>query len=180
MLLDRQNSLLLVIDVQEKLAPATDNHERVVENGEKLMTAASRLDVPILVSEQYPKGLGATLAPLRRLAPDGAIIDKVHFSCADDDRIRGRIEESGRRQIVLAGMEAHVCVAQTALALKEAGYAPAVVADAITSRDPANKALAIERLQQAGVTVVPTESVLFEWMHSSQDPSFKDLSKLIR
>jgi nicotinamidase-related amidase len=180
MLLNRDHGLLMVIDVQERLAPATADPETVIGNSEKLLTAAARLGIPVIVTEQYPKGLGGTVAALRDKAPKDAIMDKVHFSCAGDERIRERLEASGRWQVVITGMEAHVCVAQTALALRNNGFDVAVVADAVTSRDPANKELALARLREAGVTLIPTESVLFEWLGNSQDPAFKELTAMIK
>ncbi len=180
MILDREQSCLVVIDVQQRLTPAMHEPDTMIDNCAVLMRAASRLGVPTLVSEQYPKGLGATVPQLAELADAATIIDKVHFSCAADDRCRGWIEEAGRPQVVICGIESHVCVTQTALGLSDAGYGCAVVADAVSSRDPANRALALERLRANGVEIVATEMVLFEWLESAQDPAFKDVSALIK
>lgn len=180
MLLNRDHGLLMVIDVQERLAPATADPDTVIRNSVTLMTAANKLGIPVIVTEQYPKGLGPTVKPIKDLAPENAIMDKVHFSCARDDRIRDCLEKNPYWQIVITGMEAHVCVAQTALSLQDDGFDVAVVADAVTSRDPANKELALDRLREAGVTLIPTESVLFEWLGNSQDPAFKELTAMIR
>jgi nicotinamidase-related amidase len=180
MLLEADESVLCVIDVQERLAPATAEPDQVIAKTGLLMTAAARLDVPILVSEQYPKGLGPTVETLSKLAPDGSIYPKIHFSCSDDPDYRARLDGLGRRQAVLTGMEAHVCVLQTALGAQSAGYEVAVVADAVTSRDPANKAAALQRLAANGVEIVTTEMVVFEWLKAAGSDAFRELSKLIK
>jgi len=180
MLLDADKSVLCVIDVQQRLTPAMAEPEQVIARSELLMTAAARLGVPVLVSEQYPKGLGPTVEPLAKLAPDGATYPKVHFSCTDDPGYRAGLDASGRRQAVLTGIEAHVCVLQTALGAKAAGYEVAVVADAVSSRDPANKALALERLAANGIEIVTSEMVVFEWMKQAGTEAFKALSPLIK
>lgn len=180
MLLDADKSVLCVIDVQERLAPATAEPDQVVEKTALLMTAAARLDVPILISEQYPKGLGRTVEALSELAPADAIHPKIHFSCTEDPDYRARLDGLGRAQAVLTGMEAHVCVLQTALGAQSAGYEVAVVADAITSRDPANKAAALARLAANGIEIVSTEMVVFEWLKAAGSDAFRELSKLIK
>lgn len=180
MLLEARRSALLIVDMQERLLPAMDGGEPALANAARLMEAAGRLGVPMLVSEQYPKGLGPTVPPLAALAPTGTVAEKLHFSCLADPGWRGRFERLDRRQAVLAGVEAHVCVLQTALGLKAAGYEPAVVADATASRRPESKAMAFDRLRQNGVEVVTTEMVLFEWLGQAGTAEFKALSGLIR
>jgi len=180
MLLDADKSVLCVIDVQKRLAPAMADPERVVAKSALLMTAAARLDVPVLISEQYPKGLGPTVDALTKMAPEGSIYPKIHFSCADDPDYRARLDALGRTQAVLTGMEAHVCVLQTALGARIAGYQVAVVADAVTSRDPANKAAALERMAANGVEIATTEMVVFEWLKAAGSDAFRELSALIK
>jgi nicotinamidase-related amidase len=180
MLIERDKSCLLVVDVQEKLAPAMAEPVAVVRNAGILMQAASRLAIPLLVSEQYPQGLGTTVPELRALAPDSARIAKLSFSCAADPTLRQRIEEARRSLLVIAGLEAHVCVLQSALGFRQAGYQIVVVADAISSRTPANREAALQRLRENGVEVATTEMVLFEWLGQAGTPEFKELSRLIR
>lgn len=180
MKLHPDQSLLLIVDVQERLAPAIHDGAAIVAACGKLVEAATRLDIPVLVSEQYPKGLGPTVEALRRRVAPASMLDKVHFSCLGDEDIRARIDASGRRQIVLAGMEAHVCVLQTGLDLAAGGWSVAVVADAVGSRDPAHKALGIDRLVQAGADAVCVEMVLFEWLVTAQHPAFKDIQALVK
>lgn len=183
MLIARDRSSLLVVDVQEKLAPAVSEGERVVRNAAILMQGVARLGVPVLVSEQYPKGLGRTVSDLLALAPDGAVVEKLHFSCAGEPAVRQRLEglfALGRNQVVICGMETHVCVLQTALALKEAGFAPVVVADATSSRTKANREAGLARLRLNGVEVATTEMVVFEWLGRAGTAEFRSLVALIK
>ena len=180
MLIERHKSCLLVVDVQEKLAPAMADPAGVIRNTGILMRAAARLAVPLVVSEQYPQGLGTTVPELRALAPDSARIAKLNFSCAADPALQQRIKEAQRSLIVIAGLEAHVCVLQSALGFRQAGYEIVVVADAISSRAPANREAALQRLRENGVEVATTEMVLFEWLGQAGTPEFKELSRLIK
>jgi|SRR5690606_14772544 len=180
MLLDARQSALLLVDVQERLLPVMDQGEALLANCAILMQAAGRLGVPMLVSEQYPKGLGRTVPALAAMAPTGAIAEKLHFSCLGDAGYRARFESLARPQAVIAGIEAHICVLQTALSLKAEGRQCAVVADAVGSRRPASRDLALDRLRANGIEVVSTEMVLFEWMARAGTAEFKDVSKLIR
>ena len=180
MLLSAARSCLVVVDIQERLAPAVANPEGVIRRVGILMRAAQRLGVPILVSEQYPKGLGPSVPEVASLAPVGATVAKLHFSCAAEPEFAKRVEALDRDLVVVAGMEAHVCVLQTALGLKEAGYCVAVVADAVTSRRELDRSMALERMRGEGVTIVTTEMVVFEWLHRAATPEFKELSALIK
>ncbi len=180
MLIDAARSLFLLVDVQENLGPVVADPRAVYRNCGLLLRAANRLGVPVLVSEQYPKGLGPTLGELRQLVPDDAVMTKMHFSCAADPAIAARVRGLGRDQIVVAGTEAHVCVLQTALGFKQAGYQVFVAGDACSSRVAANHASALARMAACGVQVATTESVVFEWLHVAGTPEFKDLIALIK
>lgn len=183
MLIHRDKSFLLVIDVQERLLPAMQGGDEMLRNTGILIEAARRLDIPALASEQYVKGLGATVEPLRGVLGNAPRVEKMHFSCMADDAFRARLGEyatAGRNQAVLAGIEAHVCVLQTALGLREAGFEVFVVADATASRKVDNHALAMARCRQNGVQVVATEMVVFEWLHVSGTDEFRIVSKLIK
>lgn len=180
MLLDASRSLLLVVDIQERLLPAMEEAPRVVAAAAKLMKAAARLGVPVLVSEQYPKGIGATVPALGALAPSGSVFAKMTFSCADTQAIADAVAASGRTQLVLCGIEAHVCVLQTALGFAARGLGVAVAWDATASRRESDRALAADRLRQAGVVLVSTEMVLFEWLGRAGTPEFKDMLALIK
>ena len=180
MLIERANSQLLVVDMQERLVPVMAERERVVTACGTLLQAANALAVPVLASEQYPKGLGRTVADLEPLIDPARRREKIEFSCYANAAIRASLAETGRKHVILAGIEAHVCVLQTALELAGTGYAVFVVADAIASRRAESREIALRRLASAGTTVVTVEMVLFEWLRSAADPEFRTLSRLIR
>ena len=183
MKLQAEKSQLLVIDVQERLAPVMHDMDAMTHQCGTLIEAACHLDIPMMISEQYRKGLGATLAPLREKAQNAPLMEKMHFSCFDDPNMRNYLEEkakSGHEQFVLTGIEAHICVAQTALDLAAAGHQTYVVADAVTSRKPRSVEIALERLRDEGVKIITTEMALFEWLHQSGTDMFKKISKLVK
>ncbi|HZD27056.1 MAG TPA: hydrolase [Alphaproteobacteria bacterium] len=180
MLLDATRAQLLIVDVQERLLPAMHDPETVTAGCARLLRAAAVLEVPVLVSEQYPKGLGPTVPEVAELIPSGAVMDKVHFSCTGDAAIMDRLKRNDRSQVVIAGIEAHVCVLQTALTLQQRGFEPFVVMDAVSSRRPESVALAQTRLAEGGVDLVNGEMVLFEWLGQAGTPAFKSLSPLLK
>jgi isochorismate hydrolase len=177
MLIKAETSSLLIVDVQEKLAPAMSHIDRVVKNASILMQAATRFSIPQLVSEQYPEGLGATVEALA----GGDPVAKMSFSCMGDEGYVSRFQALDRPQAVIVGIEAHVCVLQTAMDLMGWGKVQVfVVADATSSRSPDNHAMAMHRLRGAGAQIVTTEMVLFEWLGQAGTPEFKDLRKYIK
>lgn len=180
MLIKQGQSCLLMIDVQERLLAAMREPESMLANCEVLLRAASLMAVPVLVTEQYPAGLGPTVSRLNGLAGGARRLEKVHFSCFAEPGPRTAIEDCGRSQMVLAGMEAHVCVAQTALDLALAGYDVFVVGDATISRTAANRDAALMRLRDAGIAIVTAEMVLFEWLGRADSESFRALVPLIK
>jgi len=184
MLLTRSAAHLLLIDLQERLMPAMTGGDAVIANVRILASAAARLGVPVTVTEQYPRGLGATVAAVADAVPDAPRLPKLAFSAAGDAGIAARIAEiarvQGRDEIVIAGVEAHVCVLQSALGLRAQGLRVAVVADATASRRPASAEAALARLAQAGVSIVTTEMVVFEWLGAAGTDDFKALSQAIR
>ena len=149
MLIDRHQSLLLIVDIQEKLAPAIHEGAAAIANNQRLLAAADRLGVPIVVSEQYVRGLGPTVPALQPLPAGAQRFEKMHFSCAREPGFLDLIADSGRHRIIVTGMEAHVCVLQTVLGLLDAGYAVCLVEDATSSRTPANRAAAISRMRRS-------------------------------
>jgi nicotinamidase-related amidase len=184
MRMDRQRSQLLLIDLQARLVPAIVDGAEVVAAAARLAAFARRLSVPITASEQYRKGLGATVGELRdALGNDTPVLEKIAFSCLGDPGLAARIAElrgEGHDQVVVAGVEAHVCVGQSVLDLRANGLEVFVVAEAVGSRKPASKALALERMARAGATVVDAEMVAFEWLERAGTPEFKDLQALIK
>ncbi|WP_269533851.1 isochorismatase family protein [Chitinimonas sp. BJYL2] len=176
MLMHADNCTLLVVDVQDKLIPAVAEAPRLVAAVRWLMDAARMNGVPIVLSEQYPQGLGHTVAALRAVVPDAPVVDKTSFSCVAADCLKGT-PAAVREQVVICGMEAHVCVLQTALELRAAGKQVFLVQDAIGSRSHDDKQAAIARAAAAGVQIVTREMALFEWMRDSRVPQFREASK---
>ena len=183
MTLDRARTALVVIDVQERLFPAmdADHREEVMRNIKVLTATARRLNLGTLVTEQYPKGLGHTLQEVKDALPPGVQpVEKVAFSCQGVEAFRSRLTATGARQLLLAGIEAHVCVLMSALDLLAEGYAVHIVADAVTSRTQANWRLAMAQLRQAGAVVTTTETVLFQLLRQADTADFRELARLIR
>jgi nicotinamidase-related amidase len=184
MLLNRDKSQLLIVDVQDKLLDAISGKDRVVERCVRLVRAAKMLHVPITLSEQYPQGLGPTVDPIREASANaGFVVDKVEFSCLRNEALRDRLHElrrQGRPQVVVGGIEAHVCVLQTAIDLEAQGFEAFVVADAIGSRSKISRKLAMTRLLKAGADIVDSEMVMFEWLERAGTPEFKELQALIK
>lgn len=179
-LLRAERSLLFIVDVQAGLAAAVAAAERRLERLRLLLAAAERLAVPVVVSEHYPAGLGHTDLRLLPL-PDGTTVHgKISFSCWREPALKAAIEAAGRPQIVLAGMEAHVCVLQTALDLQAAGFAVHLAADATGSREEADRGLAFERLARRGCEIVSSEMVAFEWLERGDTADFKALIGAIK
>jgi nicotinamidase-related amidase len=177
-ILERSRSVLCLIDFQEKLMKAIDGAEDVVANAGRLLAAAEILEVPVLTTEQNPKGLGPTVPELAR--PDGAhpVVAKV---CFDASQATGVLDSlPAGHHIVIAGCEAHVCVLQTALGLLDRSRRVYIVGDAIGSRRPESKKAALKRLDRAGAEIVTTEMVAFEWLRNAEDPAFKAVMALIK
>ncbi len=183
-LLDSARTQLLVVDVQERLLPAMAQADLALAHCARLAQAAAILDIPITVSEQYPKGMGRTVDALRVHLPQGApVFEKLSFSCLADaalaERLRG-LADDGRDQILLCGLEAHVCVLQTAIEAQEAGLSAFVAADAVSSRAPDSKTLALARMARAGVEIVTSEMAIFEWQRVAGAGHFKALMALVK
>lgn len=183
MLARASDSILVLVDVQVQLSAAMPEsaRERVLRNSGILLQAAALLNIPLLVTEQYPKGLGHTEASLTALLPSHTpLIEKTCFSCCAAPGFMAKLEASGRTQIILAGMETHVCILQTALELAGAGRSVFTAEDAVCARAEAHHHNALARLRHNGVTVTNTESVLFEWLGDAAHKEFKNISRLIR
>ena len=181
-ILSREQSLLLVVDVQEKLFPAMDSELRdsVAKNLKVLGTAARRLSLPLLLSEQYPKGLGHTLPELQEALGHLSPVEKVSFSCCDVPSFAEQLKAARRSQVVLAGIEAHVCVLMTGLGLLSLGYQVHVVADATCSRSRQNWQLGLDQLRQAGAVITSTESVVFQLLRRADTDEFRAIQALIK
>jgi nicotinamidase-related amidase len=181
MLVSASKSSLLLVDIQERLLPAIAEPQRVIDKSAILLKAAQELGLPVTVSEQYPKGLGRTSPELA--IKDAVVMEKLAFSCWRDEAMRAhfiKLHDGGRPQVILAGIEAHVCVLQTCIDLAMAGFAVFAVSDAMSSRKPESAELAIQRMRADGVQVVNTEMVVFELLEKAGTAEFKGLSGLIR
>jgi isochorismate hydrolase len=180
-LLKASDSALLIVDIQEKFRPVVPGIEGVIRNAEILARAAVRLKIPVLASEQYPKGLGATVAELRQWLPaDQEYSHKLRFSALGSDSVREGLKAAGRGQVVMTGLETHVCVMQSGLELMAAGYSLYLVADAVASRKSPDREAALQRLQRHGAELVTTEMVVFEWLRAAGTPEFKELQALVK
>jgi nicotinamidase-related amidase len=179
-LLCRERTLLLVIDVQRRLAPVIASNETVLANCARLIQGCRVLDVPLIVSEQYPRGLGETVEGIRSLATDEEIAEKITFSCLRNRPLAERLAESGRDTLLICGMEAHVCVTQTVLDALDAGYHVQVAADAVGSRCPDNRLVALARMAREGAVMTTTESALFELLKKAGTAEFKKISTLVK
>lgn len=177
MLLDREKSCLLLVDMQEKLMTNILHADRLIERCQWLMRLASELDTPLIVSEQYSKGLGSTIEPLRKFMPGKAEIDKIHFSCYRDMTFVKQWQALNKKQLIIMGIETHVCVLQTALDAIDAGVETFVVVDAVGSRHELDHHYALKRMKQAGAQLITGEMIFFEWLKQAGTPSFKALSQ---
>jgi nicotinamidase-related amidase len=180
-LLRSADSVLAIIDIQEKFRPTIAGIDDLIKRTEILARAAIRLGVPVLATEQYPKALGATVPEIKRWLPDSqAYLPKMCFSSAACDPFREALAATGRKQVVLAGIETHVCVLQTALELAASGYSIYVVEDAVSSRHSADRQAALERMSRHGVERITAEMAVFEWLRQAGTPEFKELQALIK
>jgi len=177
MLLQAGQSLVLLIDMQQKLAPAIFEHKEVEQAAAWVLQVALQLDVPVWATEQYPQGIGSTLPTLAELIPEANILQKMHFSALKEPHIASSLACTERKQIVLLGTEAHVCVLQSALDLVELGYSVFVVTEAVGSRTEENKQLALSRMQHSGVHIISKEMLAFEWLECCGTDTFRQISK---
>ena len=179
-LLSRDETALIIIDVQEKLFERVEDGDRIADSICKLIRFANILGIPIILTEQYPEGLGPTIHRIRELIPNVKPIEKIEFSCMASREFRRRLSEINVKNLVLTGIEAHICVAQTAIEAITSGYKVYVVYDAISSRHRDDKAIAIERMKQHGVYMVTSEMLMYEVLRRAGTPEFKEILKLVR
>lgn len=181
--LRREDALLVVIDVQEKLMPVIDGHELVEKNIDRLVRGFHLLSIPALLTEQYVKGLGGSVAGVRKTFEETvgySPIEKACFSAYGCGDFRSALEKTGRHHAVVAGVESHVCVYQTVTDLIEGGFDVTLIADATSSRSAANKEIAVRRMTAGGAHLSSTEMALFELLVSSGTDEFRAISKLVK
>jgi nicotinamidase-related amidase len=178
--LNTENAVLLLIDFQERLFPVMHDKEKLLRNVVKLIQGIKVLEVPVMLTEQYPKGLGPTIPEIKGLLPDVKPVEKVCFSCCDEPAFGETLGSLKRQQVLIAGIEAHICVYQTAMALARAGYEVQVVGDGVASRDPENKLVALFRMGAAGISPTTTEMALFELLKVAKGDKFKQISAIVK
>ena len=179
--LSPENCLLVVVDIQERLLPAIPSGRQIVFNARRLLEAAGAIGVPVVVTEQYPQGLGSTVPELSPYIPEGTtVLPKKSFSIYDDEHIRTEIGNHGRSQIILCGVETHVCIQQSAFDLLRTGYEVHIIVDAVGSRFASNQEIALRRFESSGMALTTAESLLFEWCRTAEHPQFKMFSRLAK
>ncbi|MBI9021386.1 MAG: hydrolase [Verrucomicrobia bacterium] len=178
-MLKRDNTILVFIDVQGRLAERVDRSECLFGNLLRLLQGMNVLGIPVVVTEQLPEKLGPTRDEFQEFI-SGSPISKSSFGCCSEPEFLQWLENSGRNQVILCGIETHICVYQTAMELLTAGFEVHVATDAVSSRDPANKALAIRRMENEGVKLTGTEMLLFELLGDAKNPAFKSILQIVK
>ena len=178
--LSAENSLVLIIDIQDKLVAAL-NKDVIVKNAIKVASAANFLNIPVLLTEQYPKGLGHTVAELQSALPqDSSFVEKTYFNALLEEGMLDKIKSYGKKQIVIFGIETHICVYQTASALIEAGFDVYVIKDACASRNKYEFKQGIDAMIANGAKISCVEIALFDWLKGAKNPKFKEVQALIK
>jgi len=180
MRINRNDAAAIIIDIQEKLFPHMDQKEELLRKCTILIEGLKVLGVPMLITEQYPKGLGSTIEKISTLVKQEGVIEKIAFSCCDEPSVMQNAAVQNYKTIIICGIEAHVCVLQTAIDLHEAGYKAVVVEDCISSRNPDDKRVAVERMRGAGAVITSCESILFELARVAGTDEFKAISRLVK
>ncbi|MBM3299522.1 MAG: hydrolase [Deltaproteobacteria bacterium] len=179
-MLQVEDTVLVLVDVQEKLWAAVHDKVALAENTVRMVRGAKILDIPVLWTEQNPKGLGPTLAQVAELLGDSEPVTKLSFSCCGENRFVKRLEQLNRKQVLIGGMESHVCVYQTVADLVRSGYEVQVVADLVSSRTPENRIIGLERCKCVGASVTSTETALFELLKAAEGEKFKLMLKVVK
>ena len=180
MRIEMEKTQALMIDMQKRLMPVIAESESILERTRVLLQGLSLLQVPLTVTTQYRKGLGETIEELYALLSEQEQVDKISFSCMDEPEIKKRLEKEGRRQVLVFGVEAHICVLQTVIDLREQGYTPVVILDCIGSRKSEDKEAALLRMKQEGALFSSAESILYELTRRAGNDSFRQISRLTR
>lgn len=180
MRIKKENSIALIIDIQSRLFPHIHGNEQMSKNVQKLIQGLNVLGVEQIVTEQYRKGLGETIPEIQALYPDFKYMEKSTFSCCGDNNIISAVKNLGKKFIIISGIESHVCVLQTVLDLLDDGFIPVLVEDCVSSRNPNDKRIAVERMHSEGALITTYESLLFELLEISGTEQFKAISKIVK
>lgn len=178
--LKKENTVLVAIDYQERLVPAMSGKEELIEMSAKLIKGFEILGMPVIMTQQYPKGLGQTIPEIKDVNPNAQIIDKAAFSAWEEENFVEAFKKTGRNVAVVMGIETHVCEQQTVLDMIDEGYTVYVPADCVASRKDSDRDASIERMRQAGAIITTYESILFELLVTSKAPEFKAISNLVK
>lgn len=178
--LDRDRCVLVVIDIQERFRDLIHDVETVLESTDRLVRFGQQLDIPVLVTEHYPRGLGVTVPELRELFRPFKPLEKIHFSCAQDAGFGEALVASGRDQVILTGIESHVCVYQTAFDLLRRDLQVAVAEDAVSSCSNRNRQLGLDRMRELGVQIMGSQMIMFEILRQAGTPDFKTVAPLLK
>lgn len=179
-MLDINNTLLTIIDVQGNLAHAMHGKETLFKRIKQLIKGFTALEIPIILTEQNPKGLGPTLPEIKELLPDITAIPKMSFNCCDDKGYMEALKSYGKKRVLVAGIESHICVYQTATALLDMVYEVEVVTDAVASRFPENRKLALKKMERMGIEMTGVEMALFELLKTADHEKFREIIKIIK
>lgn len=182
------NTVFVLVDVQGKLASVMHEKEALFDNLTRIVRAMNVLEIPIIWMEQIPEKMGETISQLKELLPDQKPIAKTNFSCCGSEEFMDQLKQSGRKQVLIAGIETHVCVYQTAVDLMRSGYAVEVIADAVSSRNPVNKDIGLHKIKACGARsvgsgqghITTVETAIFELMQTSEHTAFRDILKIVR
>ncbi|HTF98953.1 MAG TPA: hydrolase [Nitrospirota bacterium] len=178
--LQKEDAVLLIVDIQDRLAAVMTEKDRVVKNCGHLIELAKMLHIPIVVTEQYPRGLGRTVPELTAALPDVRPVEKVAFNCCGEPAFLSELKKTGRKSVIMTGMETHICVLQTTLGLLQEGYRVHAVEDAMCSRTKANWKTGTAFMRDAGAVVTCTETVLFQLLQVAGTEEFKKISQRIK
>jgi nicotinamidase-related amidase len=176
----KENTLALIIDVQERLFPHIHENELLEKNLKTLINGLKVLEIPLLVTEQYPKGLGPTIPSVHNILNFYPVIEKISFSCCDEPVFLKSLIDSYKQNIIITGIESHVCILQTVLDLLGRNYQPVIIEECVSSRKISDKKVALKRMKQEGAIISTLESILFELLRVSGTDQFKAISKLVK
>ena len=179
-MLNTENTMALAIDFQDRMMPVIDDNEELTRIAVTFLKGCRILDVPVLATQQYTKGLGETIEPVKEALGEFEHIEKITFSCYKNEEFRRKLEQSGRKNIIVTGVEAHICVQQTVLDLLDHGYCVYVLVDCVSSRFSTDRKFSTKRMDRAGAIITTMESILFELLGSADHPSRKEITKLVK
>lgn len=180
MFINKNDTAAIIIDYQESLFTKIDGHEDILKNSRLLIQGLQALEIPMIITRQYPKGIGDTVEGIKEITGDIPVFDKISFSCYGDAAIKAHIDSLNRRNIILCGIESHICVLQTVISLKAAGYNPVLITDCIGSRVRENKENAVMRAVAEGAVISNSEGILYEMLEQAGTPDFKKILKLVK